>query len=473
MDPNTNSQEGRDEIQPPDNEAQNNFQTGVPPVYASHIGPPPEPGYIKIPRTSTYPSGGGSGMGAPEKKPGKRRAGILGLMLSAMLILGMLLGGAGAEAVMLISGSSSALAAGASTQVTTAAATITNSSSATLVAQANQATINSIYKTVSPSVVMITAAVTGNSRSGTGTATGTGMVIDNQGNILTNYHVIEGASSIKVQLSDGSAYTATVVGTAPQDDLALIKSDAPSTKLNAVQLGDSSAVQVGDEVIAIGYPYALDLSVTSGIVSGLNRDSSGSTGSRTLTGLIQVDAAINPGNSGGPLLNTQGQVIGINTLIESPVDAFTGVGLSIPINQVKSLLSQLEQGGQVQRPWIGISGTDITASLQQQYNLPVSKGILVMDVTAGSPAAAAGLQASTIASSGGLSQGTQAGQIGDIIVAIDGQQIGSAADLTNYLNGKQPGNQVTLTIMRNGQQQKVTVTLQAWAANTSTASSSS
>src|SRR5207302_11448967 len=168
-------------------------------------------------------------------------------------------------------------------------------------------------------------------------------------------------------------------------------------------------------------------------------------------------------NSGGPLLNAEGQVIGINSMIESPVDAFTGVALAIPINHAKDLLSQLEQGTQVQRAWLGISGTEIDSSMQQQYNLPVSAGILVMDVTAGSPAAAAGLQASTIAND-------PSGQIGDIIVAIDAQKVSTMADMTSYLNSKKPGDQVTLTIIRNGQQQSVTVTLQAWAANATSTS---
>jgi S1-C subfamily serine protease len=343
------------------------------------------------------------------------------------------------------------------------------------VAQANETTINAIYAKLSPSVVMINSVVqSSNGRFGTttGEATGTGLIVDKQGYILTNYHVIDGASSIKVEFSDGSTYTAQVVGTAQQDDLAVLKvSGVSSDKLVVATLGDSSTVKVGDEVIAIGYPYGLEQSVTSGIVSGLDRDGSGSTTGRTLTGLIQVDAAINPGNSGGPLVNAEGQVIGINTMIESPVDAFTGVGLAIPIDHVKSLLSQLEQGGQVARPWIGISGTEITSGLQQQYNLPVCAGILVMDVTAGGPAAQAGLQASTIGNSQNpFGQGqAQSGQIGDIITAIDGHKVTSVADLTDYLNTRQPGDQVKLTIIRNGAQQDVTVILQAWSASVGSA----
>jgi len=376
-------------------------------------------------------------------------------MLTGMLALGMLLGGAGAGALM--------LAAGRTSAPTAAAQDTSGTAPAQLVAQVSPSSINAIYKTVSPSVVRITSEVqSGNGgfgSSSSGEAIGSGLVIDAQGDILTNNHVVSGGTSLKVEFAGGSTYTAHVVGTAPQDDLAVIKSDAPSSAIVPAKLGDSSAVQVGDAVIAIGYPYGLDQSVTSGIVSGLNRDGSGSTTSRTLTGLIQVDAAINPGNSGGPLLNAQGAVIGIDTMIESPVEGFTGVGLAIPIDHAKALFQQLEQGGQVQRPWLGISGLEIDQSVQTQYNLPVSQGILVMSVSAGGPAATAGLQGSSVTGSGSAGN-----QIGDIITGIDSQKLASIDDLTNYLNTKQVGDQVTLSIIRGGQQQSVKVTLQAWAA---------
>jgi S1-C subfamily serine protease len=375
-------------------------------------------------------------------------------MLAAVLVLGMLLGGAGAGALLLVAGRPGTPA--------TAAQDPSGAATPQLVAQVSPSSINSIYKAVSPSIVRISSVVrTGNGgfgSSSSGTAIGSGLVIDSQGDILTNNHVVSGASSLQVEFADGNTYTAHVVGTAPQDDLAIVKSDAPSSKIVPAKLGDSSAVQVGDAVIAIGYPYGLDQSVTSGIVSGLNRDGSGSTNSRTLTGLIQVDAAINPGNSGGPLLNAQGEVIGIDTMIESPVEGFTGVGLAIPIDHAKALFQQLEQGGQVQRPWLGISGVEIDQNVQSQYNLPVSQGILVMDVSAGGPAAQAGIQGSSANGNGSAS-----GQIGDIITAIDGQKVASVSDLTNYLNTKKVGDQVSVSIIRNGQPQSIKVTLQAWA----------
>jgi len=386
--------------------------------------------------------------------PKKQRGGIMGLMLAGTLALGMLLGGAGAEAVTLLAQNNAPAVA----QATVTTSTSEKGGSAEPVSQIEQATIGSIYKQISPSVVRVTARVQTGGRMGMrGEGTGTGVVIDDQGHILTNYHVVQGASSLRIELADGSEHTASVVGTAPQDDLAILKADAPSGVLVPARLGDSSALQVGDEVLAVGYPYGLDQSITAGIVSGLNRQGSGSNGGRTLTGLIQVDAAINPGNSGGPLLNAEGLVIGINTMIESPVEGFTGVGLAIPINTVKGLLSQLEQGGQVQRPWIGISGAEITTSLKEEHNLPVSGGILIVGVAAGSPAEDAGLRPATISNSQG-----QISSIGDIIVAIDGQKVRSVADLTRYLNGKRPGDKVTLSIVRDGQQQDVTVTLEPW-----------
>jgi putative serine protease PepD len=267
------------------------------------------------------------------------RRGVVGLMLAVALIFGMVLGGAGAGTVMLVSGHT--LAATSTTTATT------GGPSSPEMVTTNQTTtdIGTIYQKASASVVRISVRVQSRGRFRVGgEAVGTGMIIDAQGHILTNYHIIEGASSIRVELADGSEYTAYVTGTSPQDDLAVIQVTAPADKLVPIQLGDSSTVRVGDEVIAIGYPYGLDQSVTEGIVSGLDREGTGSNGGSTLTGLIQTDAAINPGNSGGPLLNVHGQVIGVNTMIESPVNAFTGVGLAIPINHVKEVLAQLVQG---------------------------------------------------------------------------------------------------------------------------------
>jgi putative serine protease PepD len=253
----------------------------------------------------------------------------------------MLFGGAGAGALMLVVGIMPT-----SSPPSSASGSASTGPAASLVEQPVTATINSIYEKLSPLIVKITAQVqAGNGRFSTsGEAIGTGMIIDTSGDIVTSYHVIESATSLTIQLEDGTDFQASEVGTDPQNDLALIKADIPTGKSVAVTLGDSSTVRVGDEVVAIGYPYGLDQSVSEGIVSGLDRSDSGSINGSTLRGLIQVDAAINPGNSGGPLVNAAGEVIGIDTLIDSPVNGFTGVGLAIPINQLKDILPQLEAG---------------------------------------------------------------------------------------------------------------------------------
>jgi S1-C subfamily serine protease len=443
-------------ITPPENANRTDINPSGGPGITGPLSDLHEPDYIMVRHAAALPPGPSTAA-----KPRTRR-GVPALLLAAMLMLSMLFGGAGAGAVLLVAGNSALQTTTAATSTTTSAA-----SAAQLVVQADEATVNAIYNKLSPSVVEITSLVQGTGRfSSTGQAVGTGMILDKQGNILTNNHVIDGASSIKVTLSDGTEYSATVVGTAPQDDLAVIKADIPAASLVPVSLGDSSAVKVGDAVITIGYPYALDQSVSAGIVSGLDRTESSTANGRSLSGLIQVDAAINPGNSGGPLVNAAGQVIGVNTMIESPIEGFTGVCMAIPINHAKDLLSQLEAGGQVQRPWIGISGTDITSGLQTEYSLPVSQGILVMSITSGGPADQAGLQAATV--TGSQAQPTQ---IGDIIVSIDGHKVSAVSDLTNYLNTKQPGDKVTLGIVRDGSQQSVAVTLQAWPTNTGSAGS--
>src|SRR5438093_3567132 len=229
------------------------------------------------------------------------------------------------------------------TQATTAATTA-NSTSSTATSTQASSTAETVYKQVSPGVVTITAVV--NSGRGSGQATGSGIVLDTNGNILTNAHVIAGAQQIQVTFSDGRTVNATLVGSNTSADLAVIRvSVAPST-LHPVTLGNSDGVEVGDSVYAIGSPFGLSGSLSQGIISNLKQSGRTSDGGN-LSGLIQTDAAINPGNSGGPLVNAQGEVIGINTSIESPVDGNVGVGFAIPINQVKQVLSSLEGGSNV------------------------------------------------------------------------------------------------------------------------------
>jgi putative serine protease PepD len=267
----------------------------------------------------------------PPKRRGRRA-------LAAGVIAIALVGGAGSGAL-----TSTLISRSASTGSNTATTTPVSSSAATD-ASSNA---SAVYQAVLPSVVTITSSVSG--RFGQqGQATGSGVVLDSKGNILTNYHVIQGASQITVTLSDGKTATGTVVGTNPNYDLAVIRISVNASRLHPATLGDSGSIQIGDRVYAIGSPYGLSGTLTEGIISAVNRNQSSATSAgnigSSLNNLIQTDTPINPGNSGGPLVNAEGQVVGINQSIESPVDGNTGVGFAIPINLVKQLLPALENG---------------------------------------------------------------------------------------------------------------------------------
>src|SRR6184192_1112649 len=268
----------------------------------------------------------------PAAPPPKRfRRGLLAAVAALTVAGGA---GSGALAATLVDHSTPA----------TTAATTANSTSSTATSTQASTTAEAVYKQVSPGVVTITAVV--NSGRGSGQATGSGIVLDTNGNILTNSHVIAGAQQIQVTSSDGRTVNATLVGSNSSADLAVIRVSVAASTLHPVTLGNSDSAQVGDTVYAIGSPFGLSGSLSQGIVSNLKQSGRTSNGSN-LSGLIQTDAAINPGNSGGALVNTQGEVIGINSSIESPVDGNVGVGFAIPINQVKQVLSSLEGGSNV------------------------------------------------------------------------------------------------------------------------------
>src|SRR6184192_1229761 len=268
----------------------------------------------------------------PAAPPPKRfRRGLLAAVAALTVAGGA---GSGALAATLVDHNSQA----------TTAATTANSTSSTATSTQASSTAETVYKQVSPGVVTITAVV--NSGRGAGQATGSGIVLDTNGNILTNAHVIAGAQQIQVTFSDGRTVNATLVGSNSSADLAVIRVSVAASTLHPVTLGNSDSAQVGDTVYAIGSPFGLSGSLSQGIVSNLKQSGRTSNGSN-LSGLIQTDAAINPGNSGGALVNTQGEVIGINSSIESPVDGNVGVGFAIPINQVKQVLSSLEGGSNV------------------------------------------------------------------------------------------------------------------------------
>jgi putative serine protease PepD len=330
-------------------------------------------------------------------------------------------------------------------------------------------TVNQIYQADAPGVAFVEAQTKPQPASpldpfgggSGGTATGSGFVIDHEGHILTNAHVVEGATNIQVNLgrSDTSQpIDAEIVGKDPSTDVALLKVDAPADELHPLQLGNSGDAHVGDPVVAIGNPFGLDRTVTSGIVSALQREIKAPNGF-TIDDVLQTDAAINPGNSGGPLLNTQGQVIGINSQIESPNGGGNvGIGFAIPINTVRSVVQQLLQGGTVQHAYLGISGTDLTPEIAKALNLPVDSGALVQSVTPGGPADKAGIKGGDPNTTVNVS-GARIHAGGDVITAIDGQTVNSMTDVIDDINAKQPGDSVELSVVNGSQKRTVTVTL--------------
>jgi S1-C subfamily serine protease len=323
----------------------------------------------------------------------------------------------------------------------------------------SQDTVTGVYETVSPSVVEIMVVKQSSASSGRilEHGEGSGFLVDGQGNILTNNHVVSGATSLKVVFKGGRTVPAQVAATDAGEDLAVVKVDSATvTGLVPLHLADSSLVKPGQLAIAIGNPYGYYSSVTVGVVSGLNR----SIGNG-LNGMIQTDAAINPGNSGGPLLDAQGMVIGINTAVDNSTDGSRGIGFAVPSNTARRALPDLVAGRAVYRPWMGISGTDVTADLAQQLSLGSTSGVYVVSALAGSPAALAGLKG------GGTGTGTSGvpGSGGDIITSVDGKTLTGMSDLSSYLMGKRPGDQVTLGILRGGAGITVTLTLGAWPDN--------
>jgi len=285
--------------------------------------------------------------------------------------------------------------------------------------------------------------------------TGSGIVYDNIGHIVTNYHVIKGARSLEVTLYDGSRYSAKVVGIAPGEDLALIKIKAPPAKLRPLPFGDSSAIKVGQKVLAIGNPFGLEKTLTVGIISSLGRTMRASNGF-LIRGIIQTDAAINPGNSGGPLLDDSGAMIGLNTAIFSPVGGSVGIGFAIPVNTLKKAVPILLKKGYIPRPWLGISGQNIEKELLVSLKLR-EEGILVADVYRGSPAEKAGLRGST----GNLRLGNLVIAVGgDLITSINNKRVRTMDDLSRLMDGLRPGQLVRAGILRNGKKISVPIRLE-------------
>ncbi len=311
-----------------------------------------------------------------------------------------------------------------------------------------------VYRTLSPGVVFIHS--TSYARDFLGfvepqEGSGSGSIIDDQGDILTNYHVIEGAQKLSVSLGGKKDYPARIVGGDPDTDLAVIRLiEKPSGPLTVVPLGDSDKLVVGQKVLAIGNPFGLDRTLTTGVISGLQRPIR-ARNNRLIEGAIQTDASINPGNSGGPLLDSHGRMIGINSQILSPTGASSGVGFAVPISIAKRVVPQLLQNGQVRRAKLGISTRDVQA-IRNQIDLPVSDGVLVLQVARGSGAANAGLR--------GLQQ-TEDGdvELGDIILGINGEKVANSDDLFRVLDKHQIGETVQVEILRDGKRTTVPVRL--------------
>ena len=313
---------------------------------------------------------------------------------------------------------------------------VTVSTTETAAAEAGL-TISEIYERSQPGVVEISAG------GGASQAQGSGFVYDDLGHVVTNQHVVEGAQSISVRFSNGSKYPASLVGTDPSTDIAVVKVDAPASVLQPLQLGDSGELQVGDAVVAMGSPFGLEGTVTSGIVSALHRQMT-APNNFTINDTIQTDAAINHGNSGGPLLDLRGRVIGVNAQIESESGGNDGVGFAIPSSTVSSIVAQLIESGEVEHAYLGIT------------MLPVSDGVAVTEVRPGTPADDANLEAATGTTT---VDGEQVPTGGDVIVAFDGDSVSSSAELQSAVDGKQPGDEVSITVLRDGERTTFELTL--------------
>jgi S1-C subfamily serine protease len=317
--------------------------------------------------------------------------------------------------------------------------------------------VNEIYERASSGVVQITSTSGNIGGAAAQQALGSGFVVDKAGHIVTNYHVIEGADEIRVSFSNRDTVQAQLVGSDPSTDLAVLQVDTTASALTPLPLGDSDKVEVGDAVVAIGNPFGLDRTATSGIVSALQRLIT-APNRFTIDHVIQTDAPINHGNSGGPLLNSRAQVIGVNTQIETGGSGSgnVGIGFSVPSNTVKDVVAQIMRTGRVDHAYLGISGQAVNSVVADKYNLPVEKGVLVESVTSESGAGKAGLE-------GGETQVVVAGETyvlgGDIIVSFEGKQISSIEQLRDAIAGLKPGEKVRLVIYRDAKKTGVTVTL--------------
>ena len=333
--------------------------------------------------------------------------------------------------------------------VSTVIQSVSPSANGVLIQDVAPESVADLYEIVRPSIVQIS----GQSARGS-SGLGSGIVLDMQGHILTNNHVIDDLEVIDVTFADGTSWPATIVGRNPGDDLAIIQADVPADMLKPALLGDSETVRPGEYVIAVGNPFGIEGSLTQGIVSGIGRTLGGGAG-RPLRELIQSDAAINPGNSGGALFNLSGEVIGITTAIENPSGdrVFVGIGYAVPVNIAKRFLPDMLAGREIQHPRMGVGLQNLTPAIATRLGIDLNEGVLVTSVEANTGAARAGLRG-----------GTTTARVGDVIIKLDGNDITTFDELAKYIDSKSVGDTIEVTIFRDGQETTVEVTLEAWQA---------
>jgi S1-C subfamily serine protease len=390
----------------------------------------------------------------------------------ARIFLGLgICGAAGAGAALALAGAALLGAFSASTTTTVRevqAPAPTAAATATAFHTGRALSVNEIYRRDAPGVVQVTATQVVKTPSidpffGTTIpqtqsqqALGSGFVIDKAGHIVTNYHVVQGARSVSVSFSNNESVKARIVGSDPSTDVAVLQVDVHSRALTPLPLGDSDSVHVGDSVVAIGNPLGLDRTVTAGIVSALQRVIAAPDGQYSIDHVIQTDAALNHGNSGGPLLDANGDVIGVNSQIQSDTGSNIGLGFAVPINTVKTVAAQIIKTGHAEHAFLGIRAQAVTAQIARLFRLPASHGLLVATVEPGSSAANAGLRA-------GRQQVTVSGETyplgGDLITAADGVPLDSLDQLRDVISRKQPGNTISLEVWRGNTRQTLDVKL--------------